>query len=145
MKDFGAPAQGIGKAFGANGHGHELLEVYVVIGMGPAVDDVHHRHWKDIGVHSPEVAVQWHLQFVGCRASTCHGNGEDRVGAELAFVGSAVELHHGAIDQALLGWIHAAQSRSDCGLNVLNRFEHAFAKIMPRIVVAQLNRLVLSS
>ena len=145
MKDLGAPAQSVSKAFSANRHGHEFLEVYVVIGMGPAVDDVHHRHWKDIGVHSPEVAVQWHLQFVGCRASTCHGNREDRVGAELALVRSAVKLDHSAVDQALLGWIQAAQSRSDCGLNVLNRFEHSFAKIMPGIVVAQLNRLVLSS
>src|SRR5438105_5709090 len=49
VKDLGAPAQSVSKALGPDGHGHELLEVYVVIRMCPAVDDVHHRNWKDVG------------------------------------------------------------------------------------------------
>ena len=43
VKDFRAHAQGFREALGTGGQDHEFLDVDRIVGMGPAVDDVHHR------------------------------------------------------------------------------------------------------
>ena len=58
MKDFGAPAQRVREGFRANGHGHKLLEVDVVVGVGASVDDVHHWNRQDVGIYSTKIAVE---------------------------------------------------------------------------------------
>jgi hypothetical protein len=44
VEHLGAHAHGLGDARRADRYDHELLEVDVVVGVHPAIDDVHHRH-----------------------------------------------------------------------------------------------------
>jgi hypothetical protein len=82
VEDFDAPAQGVGEGLGADGHDHELLEVDVRVGVGAAVEDVHHGGGQDAGVDAAEVAIEGSLSAFGGGAGGGHGDGEDGVGAE---------------------------------------------------------------
>ena len=113
--------------------------------MCAAVNDIHHRHWKDVGVDSADIAIQGDLEFSGRGARASHRDCKNSVCTELALIRSAIEFNHGAIDESLVTRIHAAQSRGNCGFNVLDCLEHSFPKIVLRIVVAQFHRFVFPS
>ncbi len=44
LEDLGAHPPCLGKPVRTNGHDHELLQIDVVIGVGPAVKYIHHGH-----------------------------------------------------------------------------------------------------
>jgi len=54
-------AHRLGEGRRAVRHDHELLEVERVVGVGAAVDDVHHRHRQAIGPLAPERPIEWEL------------------------------------------------------------------------------------
>ena len=58
VEDLDAPAQRFGERFRADGHDHEFLEVHVVVGVGAAVEDVHHRRGQNIGAGAAEIAIE---------------------------------------------------------------------------------------
>src|SRR5216683_4588483 len=118
MEDLGAPAEGVGEGFGADGHDHELLEVDVGVGVGAAVEDVHHGRGEQAGVNAAEVAVERELQGFGGGAGDGHGDGENGVGAELGFVFGAVDGDHGGVDEALVGGVHASEFGAEDALYV---------------------------
>src|SRR5271156_372928 len=49
VEDFDAPAQGFAEIGCADGHDHEFLDVYGIIGVGAAIDDVHHGGGEGVG------------------------------------------------------------------------------------------------
>ncbi|MNR36547.1 hypothetical protein D3C85_1544770 [compost metagenome] len=74
MENLCADAKSFFECWCANWQYHELLNVNVVVGMCPTVDDVHHWNWKCFGIESTKVNVQWHVQSVSRCASNSHGN-----------------------------------------------------------------------
>ena len=48
VEDLGAGAQSLGEARRAKRHHHELLKVHAAVGVGSAVEDVHHRHRQQV-------------------------------------------------------------------------------------------------
>jgi hypothetical protein len=50
VEDLGAHPQALAEGGGSHRHDHELLNVHVVGGVGPAVEDIHHGHRQGLGV-----------------------------------------------------------------------------------------------
>ncbi len=76
---LGAPAQRLGEPLGAVGHNHELLRVHRIVGVRPAVEDIHHWHGQQASVHPAEVAVERLLMRGRGGARYRHRNREHRV------------------------------------------------------------------
>ncbi len=147
VEDLGAHPQALREARRAGRHDHELLEVDRVVGVGAAVEHVHHRHRQQrrlaAAVELGQVAVE-RLAGVG-RGGLGRGqrDAEDRVGAQPALVGRAVELDHRLVEGALLGGACARQRRGDLAVDVGDRARDALAG--PGVAaVAQLDRLELA-
>ena len=125
MEDLGPDPQALGEARGAGGDDHELLEVDRVVGVGAAVEDVHHRHRQDrrlaAAVELGEVAVERLAGVGGGGLGDRQRDAEDRVGAEPALVRGAVELDHRLVERALLGGAGALQRRGDLTVDVGDR------------------------
>ena len=102
VEDLGAHADGLGEGVRPDGGDHELLEVQRVVGVGAAVDDVHHRQRQQAGVGSAEVAVQG--LAVGRRGGLGGGEGdaEERVGAESGLGGRAVQRDQCGVEARLV-------------------------------------------
>ena len=139
--DLGAPAQCLGEGGSADGHDHELLEVNVVVGMGAAVQDIHHGGGQLVGVHATDVLVQGKLGGFRCSASGCQGGAQNGVGAELALVVGAVGLDHLVVDSALIVGLKANQHVGDFLVNVGNGLQRALAQITLGIAIAKLDGL----
>ena len=141
VEDFGARAQGLGKGGGAYGHDHEFLEIDRIVGMHAAVDDVHHRHRQEPRGGAPDIAVE----RLPLRRSRGLGDrkrdAEDRVGAEPALVGRAVERDHGLVDLDLRLGVHPADRVEDFAVDRLDGVAHALAEIA-FAAVAQLDGFV---
>ena len=144
VEGFRGPAQGFAEALRANGHDHEFLEIDVAVGMRAAVQDVEHGRGQDGGVDAAEIAVKGNLEGLGHCASGSHGDGQDGIGAELAFVGGSIERVHGLIDEALVGGVHAFEFRGNDGFNIGHGLQNAFAEVMAFVAVAQLDGLKLA-
>lgn len=91
----------------ANGEEHELLERKLVACVRATVDNVErgarqHVRWLDAR-QLCDVLVERDTFLRGTRLSDGDGHTEDRVRAELALVGRAVELLEEVIDLGLLG------------------------------------------
>ena len=67
---------------------------------------------------------------------------QDRVGAQLALVGRAVQLQQPAVDARLVGDVLAQQVGRDEVDDVLDRGQDALAAVAALVAVAQLDRLV---
>jgi hypothetical protein len=128
-------------ALGADRQDHEFLHVDGVIGVGAAIDDVHHRHRQDVGVGAADIAIK--RQFARLRGGL--GNrqrdAEDGIGAEARLVGRAVEFDQGAIDANLIQGIEALHFGEDLGVDEIDRLGDALAE--ERLTaVAELNCLM---
>ena len=66
MEDLSRHPQGFRKAGSAYRHDHELLEVYRVIRMLAAIQDVHHRNRQLLGIDSPDIPVKRHPKRLCC-------------------------------------------------------------------------------
>ena len=84
--DLGADLERLGEAGGARRHDHELLQVDRVGGVNAAVDDVHHRHRKQVRPGPAEVAVERQAGLGGGRVGGRERDAEDRVRAQPALV-----------------------------------------------------------
>ena len=118
--------------------------VHAVVGVLSAVDDVHHRHGKDVAAHAAEVLVEGQVEHVGAGLGAGEGDGEHGVGAELALVVRAVELDEELVDLALLAGIHADEFGTDDVAHVGDGLLHALAEVARRVSVAQLDGFVLA-
>ena len=147
VEDLGADLQAAGKALGAGGDDHELLEVDRVVGVGAAVQHVHHRHRQHArlaaAVELGQVAVKRLLGVGRRRLRRRQRDAEQRVGAEPTLVRGAVELDHRRVERPLLGRAGADQGFGDLAVDVLDRLGHALAG-PGAAAVAQLDRLELA-
>ena len=139
---LGAHADALAERSGADGTNHELLEADGSVGVGAAVDDVHHGHGQSVGVAAADVLVQGQVEVVGC--GLCHGEryAEDGVGAEVALGVGAVELEHFLVDGNLVQSAHAAESLGDGAVDIGRCLEHALAHVAALVAVAELEGLV---
>ena len=65
VEGFGPHAERFAEALRADRADHELLKGDRRVGVGAAVDDVHHRHRHHLAVHAAEVAEERQLKFGG--------------------------------------------------------------------------------
>ena len=118
---LGAPPQRLGEAGRPERHDHELLEVDVVVGVGAAVEHVHHRRRQHVGVGAADVAEQRQAPLVGRGVGDGEGHAEDGVGAEAGLVVGAVEIEQDLVDAALVGGLEAEEGVGDLAVDVCRR------------------------
>ena len=95
-------ADGLGERRGADRHDHEFLEVDRIVGVRPAVDDVHHRHRETPRLRPADVAVERQPGRLRRGLGRRQRYAQDRVGAEPGLVGRAVERDQRAVDRDLI-------------------------------------------
>ena len=90
------------KVGGADRRDHELLHVDARVGVGAAVEDVHHRHRQTWALGPAEIAEQG--QPGGLRRGLGHRqrHPQDRVRAQLRLVGRAVGVEQRLVDEPLV-------------------------------------------
>ncbi len=112
--------------------------------MRAAVEDIQHGSGQNAGVDAAEIAVERNLQRLRHGASGGHGDGKDGVGAELAFVGRAVQRDHGLVDEPLIGRVHAFQFGRNHGFHVGHGLQYAFAEEVAFVAIAEFHGFVLA-
>ena len=122
---------------GADRNDHEFLDIEIVVGVGAAVDDVHHRNRQLHDAGTAEIAVQRQTGFFGRRLGYGHGYGEHRVGAETAFVFGAVQIDQGAIQKRLFAGVQSDDRFGDFRVDVFDGFSDALAVVAAGIAVTQ--------
>jgi hypothetical protein len=137
----GAGPERFRKAVEAGGDDHELLEIDRVVGVGAAVDDVHHRHRQRAGERAADVAVERHLGGAGGGLGDRQRDAEDRVGAEARLVVAAVDLDQQPVETDLVLRLHAADRVVDRRVDGIDRLADALAEVA-LAAVALLDRLV---
>ena len=120
---------------------HELLDVEPVVGVGAAVDHVHQGERERPGIRAAQVAEERDPEVVRGGAGAGEGHAEDRVGAQRLLLGRAVELAERAVDQGLVGRVHALDLGGDHALHVAHGLQHPLAAEAPPVVVAKLEGL----
>ena len=141
VKNFGAHAHGVAQSFCAHRHNHELLEVDRIVGMRPAIDDVHHGNGQNMRVNAADIAVQRKAGRLSGSLGGRQRNAENRVRSQSALVGAAVELDHRLVDLQLVLGVHAADCIEDLAVDGVDGLLDALAKIT-LAAIAQLDRLV---
>ena len=143
VEDLGARPQPLGEGRRAVRDDHELLEVDLVVGVGAAVEHVHHRHRQDPRLLAAEMAPE-RLPGVG-RGGLRDGerDAEDGVRAEPRLVRRAVELDHRVVEAGLVGRVAAVDRGGDLAVDVGDGVRHALAA-EGAAAVAQLDRLELA-
>ena len=72
------------------------------------------------------------------------GDAEEGVGAELLFVGRAVEFDERVVERHLVGGVHAAQGGGDLVVHGVDGLAYALAEIFLFVAVAQFPGFVLA-
>jgi hypothetical protein len=144
VEHLGAHPQALGERRRAGGHDHELLEVDLVVGVRAAVEDVHHRHRKDVRALAAEVAPQRQPLLAGGGVGRGERHAEDRVGAEARLVGRAVELDQRAVQTLLVLGVVAVDRLRDLAVDVAHGLRDALAQVGALVAVAQLGGLELA-
>ena len=142
VEGLDAGAEGLVEGVEAQGHHHKLLHVERIVGVGTAIDDVHHRRGQQPGRGAAEIAVERQAAVLGRRVGHGERNAEDRVRAQHLLVGRAVEFEHQFVDGRLVEGIAALQFVSDAGVDALDGLQHALAQIHARVAVPLLPGLV---
>ena len=144
VEHLGAHPQGLAEVGRAEGLDHELLDVHVVVRVGAAVQDVHHRHGQDAGAHAADVAVERQVEGVGRGAGDGERHAEDGVGAQVALVGRAVELAEQLVDAHLVGGVEALDLGGDDLVHVGHGLGGSLAAVAGGLAVAKLDGLILA-
>jgi len=142
VEDLRAHAQGLGEAVRPGRQDHELLDVDRIVGMGPAVDDVHHRGGQDAGRNATQIAVQRQARGDGAGLRAGQADAEDGVGAQPALVLGAVQRDQGLVDTTLVLGVHAAEGVEDLAVDVVDRLADTLAAPQVLVAVAQFHRLM---
>ena len=122
-------------------HDHELLDVHVVVRVGAAVQDIHHRHGQGAPPDAADVLVQRQPAGLRRRSRRGHGDAQDGVGPELPLVLGAVQLDEDAVEEGLLGCVEADHLRGDHLVHVADRFQDPLPQVPLRVAVPKLHRL----
>ena len=127
VEDLGAPAESFAPGGSANRHDEEFLGIDVVIGMGAAVHDVHHRNGERVAAGAADEAVKREAKALGGGVGGGEGDGQNGVGSKAAFVLGAVEFDHGGIDEIGVSGVETDQGVGDFGVDIVDGFGDAFA------------------
>ncbi|MCY1298882.1 hypothetical protein D9M70_483890 [compost metagenome] len=141
VEHFRAHADRIAHRIGTNRNDHEFLEVDRIVGMGAAVDDVHHRNRKHVGVRAADVTVERQAGRFGGSLGDGQRHAEDGVGAEARLVRRAVEFDHGLVDLDLVLGIETADRFEDLAIDGFYGALDALAEVA-RTTIAQLDSLM---
>src|SRR4029077_4465476 len=142
MEHLDARAQALGERGCAAGNDHELLEIDFVVGMGSAIEHVHHRHRQHPCRIAAEVAPQGETLLGRLCVGGGERNAEDRVRAQARLLGSAVERDQGCVQGALVGGVEPRDRLGDLAAHVGDGPRDALA--LPALAaVAQLSGLEL--
>ena len=126
----------------ADGHDHKFLHVQPVSRVRAAVENVHHRHGRQVRLRAAQKAEQRHALRAGSRLGAGHRHGQRRVRAENGLVFRAVQRDQRLIDGEQVVRVHAAQGVVDGAGDVFAGLQHAFAAVKLHSAVAQFQRLV---
>ena len=85
------------------------MEIQVVVGVDASIQDVHHGHRQLPRQHPAKVAIKRQAGRLCTGTADCHRNGQDRVRAELRFVGRAVERDHQFVNRPLMARLPPAE------------------------------------
>ena len=138
-----APAQALREGGRADRHDHELLEVHRVVGVGAAVEHVHHRHREHVGVGPADVAPQRQPRLLGGGVGDGQAHAEHGVGAEVALVRRAVEVDQQQVDGPLVEGLEPLEGVADLVVDVADGPQDAPAHEAVA-AVAELRRLELA-
>ena len=137
MEHLGTHADTLLLAAGADRTDHEFLEGDRGVGVGAAVDDVHHRNGKDIGVGTADIAVERDIQIVGCSVRAGEGDTEDGVGTKVLLGRRSIEFDHLLVDGPLVEDAHAFDHGSDAFVDIGHGFQRAFAQVAALVAVTE--------
>jgi len=141
MEHLGAVAHRLTKARCSHGDDHQFLKIEVVVCVGAAVDDVHHRHRHHHAAGATKVAVERQARFFSRSARHGHAHRQGCVGAQAALVFGAVQIDQRAVQKSLLARVEPEHRFADLGVDVFDCAQHAFAEVARHVTVAQLDRL----
>jgi len=105
VKDFGAIPKSLTKSRRAHRNDHELLKIQVVVGMGAAIDHIHHRHRKPHRTRTAEVTIKRQTGLLGGSFGHGHGDCQHGIGPKPGFVLCAIQIDQGLVDKRLLAGI----------------------------------------
>jgi len=141
VEHLDAHAQCFRKARRADRRDHELLEIDRIVGVHPAIEDVHHRHGKQRRPGAAEIAVERLVVVAGSGLGRRQRHAEDGVGAETLLIGGTVELAEALVDAALVVGVEPGQRLPDLAIDGADGLAHALAAIA-LVPVAKLMRFV---
>ena len=142
MENLRAHAQGVGEGFGAGRQDHELLDVDRIVGVGAAIDDVHHRRRQNAGRDAADVAIQRQARRNGAGLGRRQRHAQDGVGAQTTLVGRAVKFDHRLVQAALVFGVHAGQGVEDFAVHGVDGLLNALAAPDVLVAVTQFDGLV---
>ena len=142
MEHLGAHAQAFREGVRADRHDHELLDVDGVVCVGTAIDDVHHGHRHQVGVHATDVTVQRLTE--GARGGLGHGEADAKqgVGPQVALVVGAIQVDQVMVNAHLVEDVHAHQLLGDGRVDVVDGPKDALSEVAVLLSVAQFDGLV---
>ena len=139
---FGAPANRFGQRRRADRNNHKFLKIYKIVSMFAAIDDIHHRHWQDMGGDAADVAVQWQPARRSCSLSYRQADTKNGIGAKPRLVFGAVQFNHYMIDVALVFGVDPKQGLGNFAVYAGDCLEHTFTEIALLVPVTQFDRFV---
>ena len=125
--DLDTHPQRIGKTRRSGRHQHELLDVDRVGRVGAAVEHIQHGDRKDPRRRPTQVLEERDAELAGRGTRHAQGHGQDGVGAQVGFVGSAVQVEHHLIDELLVGGIDTDQCRCENLVDIGNGPRYALS------------------
>ena len=141
MENLGSRAQGLREARCPHRDDHELLNIDVVVCMGPAVEDVHHRDRQVARFVTTQVLVERQPGRGRSRLGNGQRGTKNRVRPEPTLVVGTIEIAQRLIDLTLAGGIQTQQRVADLRVHMRDRVAHALAQIAGLVAVPKLHRL----
>ena len=112
--------------------------------MFAAVDDIHHRHRKNVGIDSADVAVKRKSTRIGGCFGNCEADAQYRIRTKIGFVRSTVEINHHRIDVFLILCVEINQRVRNRAIDCGDRLKNAFAHVSRHVSVAFLGGFIRS-
>ena len=135
MEDLRAHPQRLSEAGRSYRHDHKFLNVHIVVGMLAAIQNIHHWYRKHFSVHTTDILEKRYAQRIRRSARCRQRNTEDRVRAELPFVGRSVEPDQCFIQRRLVKRIHARDFIGDDFVDIFHCLQNPFAEVSGIITI----------
>ena len=111
--------------------------------MAASVDDVEHRYRKAQGLGASEIAKEGDFEGFCRRMGHGHGNTQNCIGSQAAFVFASVRPDQLPVDLRLLIDVFADDAVCQDRVDVFHRVLHTFSSV-PFSSVSKLHRLILA-